>query len=248
MPVMVNRLTPANFDRVVHSQPYTLVRIDRPRRFSFHDGVVEYFVAAYPRRFGFGTVHRQELADSAWLDQAFVSAVGRVRGGVQDGYYLFEHGVVVGHHRGQVRAGVTYGDPRELAAQRERVTQLAFAGRRVDDATLEVARAITVYFDDIVRRKEGAEATSQDHRYVREERERTAPPSRPPPPPPNDPYQVLGIARSATDDEVKKAYREGLKMNHPDKVAHLSTALQKFAETQTLAIKDAYEQIRAERE
>ena len=32
----------------------------------------------------------------------------------------------------------------------------------------------------------------------------------------NDPYKVLGIDPSATDEEVKKAYRELARKYHPD--------------------------------
>ena len=32
----------------------------------------------------------------------------------------------------------------------------------------------------------------------------------------SDPYQVLGISRDATDDEVKKAYRQLSRKYHPD--------------------------------
>ena len=45
----------------------------------------------------------------------------------------------------------------------------------------------------------------------------------------SDPYKVLGIDRSATDDEVKKAYRKMAVKFHPDKVAQMGEEFQKGA-------------------
>jgi len=36
----------------------------------------------------------------------------------------------------------------------------------------------------------------------------------------NDPYEVLGIQPSATDEEVKNAYRELARKYHPDNYAN----------------------------
>jgi len=47
-----------------------------------------------------------------------------------------------------------------------------------------------------------------------------------------DPYQVLGIARGASDDEVKKAYRAQCKKWHPDLNPGNPAAEEKFKEIQ----------------
>src|SRR6266496_4427866 len=51
-----------------------------------------------------------------------------------------------------------------------------------------------------------------------------------------DPYRTLGLARGASLDEVKRAYRRLAKANHPDAAG--SAALTRF-----LAIQAAYEQL-----
>ncbi|MBO4671048.1 MAG: TerB family tellurite resistance protein [Bacteroidales bacterium] len=60
-------------------------------------------------------------------------------------------------------------------------------------------------------------------------------------------YSVLGISPSATDDEVKTAYRRMAMKNHPDKVATLGPEVQKAAAEKFRQIQEAYEAIKRER-
>lgn len=60
-------------------------------------------------------------------------------------------------------------------------------------------------------------------------------------------YQVLGIAKSATDKEVKKAYRKLAVQHHPDKVIHMGKEFQKAAKEKFQKILEAYEKIKASR-
>jgi DnaJ like chaperone protein len=60
-------------------------------------------------------------------------------------------------------------------------------------------------------------------------------------------YAVLEISASATDEEVKAAYRRMAMKHHPDKVATLGQDVQKAAEEKFRKIQEAYETIKKER-
>ena len=60
-------------------------------------------------------------------------------------------------------------------------------------------------------------------------------------------YQILGIPASATDEEVKKAYRKMAVENHPDKVGYMGEDIRKAAEKKFMAINEAYEKIKKQR-
>ena len=60
-------------------------------------------------------------------------------------------------------------------------------------------------------------------------------------------YSVLGISPSATDDEVRTAYRKMAMKNHPDQVATLGPDVQKAAEEKFRQVQEAYEEIKKER-
>ena len=60
-------------------------------------------------------------------------------------------------------------------------------------------------------------------------------------------YKILEIEKSATDKEIKTAYRKMVKKHHPDKVKHLGDAHLKGAEEKFLKIQEAYETIKQKR-
>lgn len=60
-----------------------------------------------------------------------------------------------------------------------------------------------------------------------------------------DPYSILGISKSASDDEVKKAYRELARKYHPD--AYADNPLSDLAAEKMQEINAAYDQIMEER-
>lgn len=60
-------------------------------------------------------------------------------------------------------------------------------------------------------------------------------------------YVILEIDKSATDAEVKKAFRTMAKKYHPDKLGDMDEAYRKGAEEKFRKVQEAYDQIRKER-
>ena len=61
----------------------------------------------------------------------------------------------------------------------------------------------------------------------------------------NDPYKILGVPEDASDEEIKKAYRELARKYHPDN--YHDNPLEDLAQEKMKEINAAYEQITKER-
>lgn len=61
-----------------------------------------------------------------------------------------------------------------------------------------------------------------------------------------NPYEVLGISANASNDEVKRAYRELSRKYHPD--SYVDNPLSNLAEEKFKEVQEAYDQIMKERE
>ncbi len=60
-------------------------------------------------------------------------------------------------------------------------------------------------------------------------------------------YKILEIEKTASNEEVKKAFREMAKKYHPDKLGHMDEAYRKGAEEKFRKVQEAYEHIQKER-
>ena len=63
----------------------------------------------------------------------------------------------------------------------------------------------------------------------------------------NSDYHVLGIEPSASEEEIKKAYRQMAIRYHPDKVIHMGEEYQKGAKEKFQKVQEAYENIKKSR-
>jgi hypothetical protein len=64
---------------------------------------------------------------------------------------------------------------------------------------------------------------------------------------PQDPYTILGVARHATQEEIRAAYRRAVAQYHPDKVSYLGQEFQELAHQKLIAIQHAYDYLMGDR-
>jgi len=251
MPPRVLRLSPHTWDKALQRHPFTLVRLEFGAR-GMPAVIVQELQGVRPEGLTFTTMDLGVPAPPDFWIHAYRTRSGPIqRSGDRPpaGYYLFRHGIIIAHHPAGVRIDVD----RVAAYLRERL-----AG--TPDPDMDEQRWV---YEDTAQpgagyarqRSQGAgnrerrgrdPGADEDPRHHHRQRER-ARPEPPPGPSMPDPYTVLGVSPDCTDQELRTAYKQALKMNHPDRVAHLSPALQAFALAQTQAIREAWERLKGER-
>jgi len=60
-------------------------------------------------------------------------------------------------------------------------------------------------------------------------------------------YDILGVSKTASDDQIKTVYRKMVKKYHPDKLTGVSEDVVKMAKEKFQSVKDAYDKIRQQR-
>jgi hypothetical protein len=61
---------------------------------------------------------------------------------------------------------------------------------------------------------------------------------------PRSPYEILGVAADATNDEIKRAYVSRISGYHPDKTSALGEKLKRLAEEESKKINAAYDAVK----
>lgn len=223
----IEQVYPTRFPGWVVRRPFAVVFLVEGLRGGRPREVVDRLELHFPGEIGVGWMSRDAVTDLDWWAQHWVTERGPMvrQGEPPQGVYLFHLGTIVAHHAATSAAGSseTWAEVREYLIERIRLRR-------------DMARADT-----------GTDWS--------------VPPPRSAPPPPRDeprpppvrpkaadgPYELLEVGPTVTDQEAKKAYREAVRLNHPDKVAHMSKAIQRFAHERMLLINAAWEAIRKER-
>jgi hypothetical protein len=61
---------------------------------------------------------------------------------------------------------------------------------------------------------------------------------------PKTPHEILGVPPTASQEEIRSAYRKLVNQYHPDKVTHLGQEFQDLAEQRFKEIQAAYQQLK----
>ncbi len=110
----------------------------------------------------------------------------------------------------------------------ELIFQVIYAGEKFVDPEVEVARRIALFLEISAH-----DLQTIHSRYTQRFRQQTSEEERS--------YEVLGVSRGASFEEIKKVYRTLSMQYHPDKVGHLGEEFKEVAEEKMKEINAAYQ-------
>ncbi len=140
-----------------------------------------------------------------------------------------------------IAAGVVY-----LLLPRDLLPDFLGRGLGLADDLLLIAGMVWLYRRRLrqLEAPRGDQTAEPGDRAEQRSRPRHEPATEPAAGTPPDPHSVLGVSRSASQEEIRAAYRARMLEYHPDRVAHLGEELQRLAQRKTLEIQGAYERLR----
>lgn len=258
-------LSQATFPSFVKSRAAVIVRVTDGNS-SVPDKVVDYFETEYPGAFAFGSLSRSAVAVDEWWKKHFRKGAYRASGAVRDGqvgFHLFIDGKPECFCKGDSSndAGTLLAGAALVGLLEKDFSKGLEAAKQAAEAS--DADAVIKSFERHIgtwsRIREPIEAAAERGRAERDARTKKAfedlkekfkakPEASPPKSQaPKDPYEVLGISRSATDAECKRAYHERAMKNAPDKVAQMDPEFQALANERLKDINVAWEAIKKQR-
>jgi hypothetical protein len=234
LPPRVERVAQAQFEPFVAARALAIIKIGFGAQPTFSTPLLQYFGAEHGDRIRFGYVDRARIAAYAMWSQKHLG--GAFRKGptrstaAPDGYYLLRGTRSIAFHPGArsdpARSLTTMGIGAVVGAL---VSSTPWSSALKALEQQEAEGVIPVFEAALREPPPDQEAQSA--------------PSSEPSSEPFSPFNVLRIPETASDEEVKAAYRKHQRLNHPDLTAHLSTEIQQLAGQQSLAINTAYKTI-----
>jgi len=113
----------------------------------------------------------------------------------------------------------------------ELIFQVIYSGEKFVDPEVEVARRIALFLEI-----SASDMQTIHSRYTQRFRQQASEEERS--------YEVLGVSRGVSFEEIKKAYRTLSMQYHPDKVSHLGEEFKQVAEEKMKEINAAYQYIK----
>lgn len=240
----LQRISQHSFSAFISSAEFALVKVGSVLDLHFPDVVAKYFDGEYPGRFAYGTLDQSEVLWAFWWKKHFGSLHGVLRDdSATPGLYLFHLSKVAAFHPAQVEPPAI--DEGAVVRTAVRIFADLYLGtklttRALDDHIADSMRPAIQFLDGVVQKLIRSQGAGPETRARSQHRD----PVQPAVEAEKDPYEVIGVPRSATNDEVKRAFREKIARNHPDKVQHMSREFQDLADKRMKSITAAFEKIK----